>query len=162
MVDTNRLPIEFRRHIKPIAADVLHEIDPTVIFMDVDALEAERTAIVEALPNAVCGPRPTLSMHEGLALSQVFVSKVVGCVAPETVDALRCRLAQLPNRQTQQLEHRLRQLQRAFQLIPYYHGRDFDPTRALAVQPQWHKRWEALIGGMVYPAYVACLDVNQL
>lgn len=154
-------PKEFRQQLKPLTAEVLHEDETTFIFMDADILEGERIALCEALPANASWPVEVPTRSSPIALGSHFAG-VFENRPHATSDDLRAGLALLSHPEIQALQARFAQIHSAIWHVRHYHGRDFEPTRVFAVSPVWRRRWETLIGGILYPAYIAVLDVNRV
>jgi len=160
MRNNDQIPKEFQQHLTPMPANVLHEFDPAFIFMDADPLEAERQAIVDALPKPAWPSLKTISEDEANVVSNRFSALFQSGDVPSPVE-LSCALALLSPSNIELVQVRMVQIRRAIWHARHYQGRDFDRTRVFAVPPVWRRRWESLIAGNLRPAYVAHLGVGQ-
>lgn len=157
--DTSKLPGEFRSHLYPMPADVLHNLVQTFVFMPASELDAECEAISEALPRGEKAALPTL--EAAVQLGHRF-AQLAPYGEPPGADTLRQSLAPLSPLQSGALAARLEQIRRGIRQVQRTQGSDYDATQVLAVPPLWHLRWEHLIHGALHPAYVAMLDVSRL
>lgn len=149
----------FRRHLVTQDPAVWRDDEP-YIFMDADDLEAERQVLLAALPHRPLGPLPTVSL-EAATRNAWQLARLARFGAPPTPDALTRALARLPVSQSQELRARLEQVGRALGHARRFHGRDYDSTRAVAVNPRWDRRWDALLGGSLLMAFLGWVPVDR-
>lgn len=154
-----RLPAEFRTHLHPEPVEVLEQSAP-YIFMTTDQLQGELQALADALPYPSGPYEPKPSLQEAVALGWEL-TRLSPFGQPPTVDELSATLAVAPSSQSRSLHRRLMQVERAIRHAQHLHGRDFEPTSVFAVNPRWDRRWDALVGGELLPAYIACAAVDQ-
>lgn len=156
--DTKRCSSELRRHLYPMPADVLHDIIQTFIFMPATELEAEREAISRCVPVGAGAQTPTKDQCLDLGLR---FAQLAPFATPPSDDAMQRALAPLTPSQSGALHARLDQVRRAIRQARHLHGVDYDPTDVFAVQPLWHLRWESLISGALYQAFVGFLEIDR-
>jgi hypothetical protein len=147
------------QHLPAMLGDTMEEDGP-FIFMDADLLESERQVIEAALPTSAGNDQPGLPAELAIQVAVQFVERA-RYGEPPTVAALRNALAPLPLSQSLALQRRLQQVRGAIYHGRNYQGRDYDPTRLFAVNPRWNRRWETMLSGVLFPAYIGYLDVGQ-
>lgn len=160
------LPREFWQHLTPLEIDVLMDEAPAYTFMTASQLEDERKAIAEALePLGPVGQTAPPTPDEACYLAVRFVELLPFSQPPHADvlrEVLRARPAPLSTTETLALSRRLSQIRAAIRHASLYQGRDFDPTDTFAVVPQWQLRWQSLISGALFPAYVALLPIDNM
>lgn len=149
----------FRRHLITQPASVCRDDEPFV-FLDVDDLEVERRVLQAALPHPR-GYRTAAFPCDRAMANAIEVARLAPFGEPPAPDALTRRLAPLSRSGSEALHLRLDQLGRAIHHARHFHGRDYDPTRAVAVNPRWDRRWEALLSGALLMAYLGFLSVEN-
>lgn len=149
----------FRRYLITQPASVCRDDEPFV-FLDMDDLEAERRVLQAALPHPHGHPAATLPRDSAMA-NAIVVARLAPFGDPPTPNALTRRLAPLSRSASEALHLRLDQLDRAIHHARHFHGRDYDPTRVVAVNPRWDRRWEALLSGALLVAYLGFLSVEN-
>lgn len=153
------LPAEFWQHLVPVEADFLHADIAAYIFMTSEQLEAEREAIQQATGGGRPGAHSTKPNPEEIA----SVSAHFGALAPfghtPTAEHLRETLAPLHGSRI--VAFQLELVRRALRHASRYQGQDYDPTNTFAVSPHWRHRWQTLLQGGLFPAYVGFLETGQ-
>ena len=146
---------EFRTKLKPLPADSLLDDGP-YIFMDIDHLEEERLAILETLPHPSGNPIYP-SKEEAMAIGFEF-SRVARFSERPPATALRQSLSLLDATQSGRVFYRLAQIGTTIRSAREIWGRDYEPSRTFAVSHRWDRRWEALLCGGIYLAFVGILE----
>lgn len=138
--------------------DVMDE--PPYRFMTAAQLEAERAAIAVALPRPGTDHDRALDQHDQLAHGARFAD-LASFAEPPSAVALRDALAPLGPKKSMELMQLLLQIRAALSQIPHWYGQDFDPTDLFVVSPLWFQRWQDLIGGVLFPAYIGFVRTER-
>lgn len=123
-------------------------------------LESERAAIAAALPFCNTSRSQTLDRHDRLSHG-ARLADLAPFVQPLGAAELRDALAPLEQTKSTELMQLLLQIRAALSQIPHWHGQDFDPTDLFVVSPLWSQRWQDLIGGVLFPAYIGFVRTEQ-
>lgn len=129
-----------------------------IIIMTSSSVQQELETIRESLPERH-GQHDRKPGNEELWLCVMrFQSLTEPCIEPPTVSELRGVLAPLRETESRVLSLHLNQIEKALWHARHYHGRDYDASDLLAVPNVWHRRWESLLGGRIFPCWIAPVD----
>ena len=127
-----------------------------IVHIVVIQLEGERLEILEALPPSFGNPRYP-SQEEAMALGYEF-SRVARFAERPPAAALRQSLSLLDAMQSERVLYRLKEIGTTIRSACEIWGRDYDPSRTFAVNHRWGRRWETLLCGGVFLAYIGMVE----
>lgn len=156
-------PAELQPYLSPEAPENLHDISSTFIFMSADQLKSELKDVGEAIrTGSPPGPARKLPEESALSLAAWFGERAP-FPQPPSVSELRARLAPEENHQTMEsVRGQLDLVHRALTHNTKIQSPNYARTDAFAVPPQWQRRWELHLSGVVLPAWVGLFVIDQL
>lgn len=145
--------------LKPVKANFLHECSDVFIFMNASHIESELAVFLAALPMQDAVPMIHLERHALIEASSAVAD--LAFLMPPNVGELKDALSHIDDNQIQLIQCRLLQVRKAILSAKYFHGKDFESTDVFAVSPVWSKRWDQLVCGNLFPAYIGYVDIDS-
>ena len=159
-MDRTRADSAYRRHLFSQGEDLVAEDGPFVL-RDVDRIAEEGRTLKAALPHPPGRRRVRALSQKTMVRNAIEVSSLARFGEPPTVESLRSALAPLPASRSRELHVCLAQIHLTLHHAQRFHGRDYDPTRLVLVNPRWDRRWENLLSGTLCVAWVGHLSVDD-